>query len=101
MLNSHQRAQLRALANDIDTIVHVGKGGVTENIIKQMNDALEAREIVKGKVLENAMLTSREVAETLAGACGADVVQSIGSKYVLYRRSKTLDKEKRIKLADR
>ncbi len=65
-LTSKQRAQLRGLANDIDTIVQVGKDGIGDNLIKQVNDALEARELIKGRVLENSMLTAREAAEQLA-----------------------------------
>ena len=97
-LTSKQRAQLRALANDIDTIVHIGKDGVGENLIKQANDALEARELIKGKVLENSMLTAREGAEALGRATRSEVVQVIGSKFVLYRESHSKDKDKRIRL---
>lgn len=98
MINSRQRAQLRGLANSIDTIVHVGKDGITDNVVMQVSNALEAREIIKGKVLDNALLSSREVCEELCAKCKAEPVQTIGSKFVLYRESKTLDKEKRIKL---
>ena len=97
-LNSKQRAQLRGLANDIDTIIHIGKDGIGDNLIKQANDALEAREIIKGKVLENSMLSAREGAEELAKATRSEVVQVIGTKFVLYRESHSKDKEKRIKL---
>ena len=97
-LTSKQRAQLRGLANDIDTILHIGKDGIGDNLIKQANDALEARELIKGKVLENSMLTSREGAEELARATRSEVVQVIGTKFVLYRESHSKDKEKRIKL---
>ena len=62
-LTSKQRAQLRGLANSIDTIVQVGKDGIGENLLKQVNDALEARELIKGRVLENSMLSPREAAE--------------------------------------
>ncbi len=85
MLTSKQRAYLRSLANTIDTIVHVGKGGMSEQIIKQSDDALEARELIKGKCLENCPLTPREAAEEIAEKIKADVVQVIGSKFVLYR----------------
>ncbi|MDR0916015.1 MAG: YhbY family RNA-binding protein [Oscillospiraceae bacterium] len=98
MINSRQRAQLRGLAVTADTILHVGKGGVTENIAMQANNALEAREIVKGRVLENAGLTPREVAENLATATKSEIVQTIGSKFVLYRESEMLERDKRIKL---
>ena len=97
-LTSKQRAQLRSLANDIDTILHVGKDGIGDNLIKQADDALEARELIKGKVLENSMLTAREGAEELARATRSDVIQVIGTKFVLYRESHSKDKEKRIKL---
>ena len=97
-LTSKQRAQLRALANDLDTIVHVGKDGVGENLVKQADDALEARELIKGKVLENSPLSPREGAEELARATRSQVVQVIGTKFVLYRETHSRPKEKRIKL---
>lgn len=84
-LTSKQRAQLRGMAANLDTIVHVGKDGIGENLIKQVNDALEARELVKGRVLENSMYTAREAAEELKVAARCEVVQVIGSKFVLYR----------------
>ena len=90
-LTSKQRAQLRGLANSIDTIVQVGKDGIGDNLIKQVNDALEARELIKGRVLENSMLTAREAAEELAQAARAEVVQVIGTKFVLYRKSHRKD----------
>ena len=97
-LNSRQRAQLRGLANSIDTIIHIGKDGIGDNLIKQANDALEARELIKGKVLENSMLTAREGAEELAQATRSHVVQVIGTKFVLYRETHSKEKDKRIKL---
>ncbi len=87
MLTGKQRAQLRKLASDADTILHVGKNGVTESVVTQANEALEAREIVKGRVLDNALLSSREASVLLAESCGAEVVQVIGSKFVLYKRN--------------
>lgn len=98
MINSRQRAQLRGLANSLDTILIVGKGGITENVIIQCRDALEARELIKGKVLENSLLTAREACDALCEACGAEGVQTIGSRFVIYRESLTVPKEKRIKL---
>jgi len=95
MLTSKQRAYLRGIAAGEDTIIHIGKGGITENIIKQASDALLARELIKGKVLENSMLTAREACDALAEACGADSVQTIGSKFVLYKRH---PKEPKIKV---
>lgn len=87
MLTSKQRAYLRGIANSIDTIIHVGKGGMSDEIIKQADDALIAREIIKGKCLENCSLTPREASEIIAEKLSADVVQVIGSKFVLYRRN--------------
>lgn len=97
-LTSKQRAQLRGLANGIDTILHVGKDGLGDNLIKQADDALEARELIKGKVLENSMLTAREAAEDLAKATRSEVVQVIGTKFVLYRQNHNKDKKDRIVL---
>lgn len=97
-LTSKQRAQLRSLATNLDTIVHVGKDGIGDNLIKQVNDALEARELIKGRVLENSLLTAREAAEELAVAARCEVVQVIGSKFVLYRETHSKPKEKRIAL---
>ena len=87
MLTSKQRAFLRGLANKIDTILIVGKGEITDNIIMQADTALTAREIIKGKVLENSTYSSREAADLIADKCSADVVQVIGSKFVLYREN--------------
>ncbi len=87
MLSSKQRAQLRAMASTMDTIVIVGKGGITENVITQVSDALKARELVKGKVLDSSLLSAREACEMLSEACAAEQVQSIGSKFVLYKRN--------------
>ncbi len=92
-LTSKQRAQLRGIANTIDTIVHIGKDGINDNLVKQANDALEAREIIKCKVLENSMLTAREASEELARLTRSESVQVIGTKFVLYRRH--YDKSKR------
>ena len=97
-LTSKQRAQLRGLANTIDTIVHVGKDGLGENLVKQADDALEAREIIKCKVLENSEFTPREAAEALAKATRSEVVQVIGTKFVLYRQSHNKEKKDKIVL---
>ena len=85
-LTSKQRSQLRGLANALDTILHVGKDGITDNVAKQANDALEARELIKGRVLENSMLTAREACEQLAKLTRSEAVQVIGTKFVLYRQ---------------
>ena len=97
-LTSRQRAQLRSLANGIDTILIIGKEGIGDNLVKQVNDALEARELIKGKVLENSPLTPREAAEELAPLTRSEVVQVIGTKFVLYRPSHKKDKKDRIVL---
>lgn len=97
-LTSKQRAQLRGLANSIDTIVHIGKEGIGETLVAQTDSALEARELIKGKVLENSMLTAREGAETLAKATRSEVVQVIGTKFVLYRPSHNKEKKDKIVL---
>lgn len=88
MLNSRQRAQLRGLANSLDTIFQVGKGGINEQMVKQVSDTLEARELIKLRVLETSPVTSREAADYIALNTGADVVQVIGSRFILYKESK-------------
>lgn len=88
MLTSKQRAFLRALAAEEDTILMIGKSGMNENIVAQADGALEVRELLKGKVLENAPITNRIAAEELAAKTGSEVVQVIGRKFVLYRRKK-------------
>ena len=98
MINSKQRARLRAMANPIDTIVQIGKGGITENVVAQVSGALDARELIKGRVLESSGLTAGEALEVLCHECGAEAVQTIGSRFVLYRENKELSKDKRIKI---
>ena len=85
MITSKQRAYLRGLANPIDTILQVGKSGINEMLVKQVDDALTARELIKLRVLENAPLLPREAAVELAEALSAEVVQVIGTRFVLYR----------------
>ena len=98
-LTSKQRAQLRGLANAIDTILQIGKDGIGENLVKQADGALEARELIKGKVLENNLeYDARTAAEELAKATRSEVVQVIGTKFVLYRETHSKPKEKRIQL---
>ncbi len=87
MLTSKQRAYLRSLANSIDTILMVGKGGLSEQIFKSADEAITARELIKGKVLESCELSVREAAEAIADEIKADVVQVIGTKFVLYRKN--------------
>ncbi len=97
-LTSRQRAQLRGLASHLDTILIVGREGIGENLVKQADDALEARELIKGRVLEHSMLTAREAAEALAPRTRSEVVQVIGTKFVLYRQSHKKDRKDRIVL---
>ena len=94
MLTSKERAELRAQSNTLDTTLMVGKGGVTEAVIAEAENQLEARELVKGKVLEGAMMTPREVSDELCAATGADGVAVIGTKFVIYRLSEKLQAER-------
>lgn len=87
MLTSKQRAVLRGMANSMDMIFQVGKGGISDTLVAQTDDALRARELIKLRVLENSGYTAREAAEQLAEQTGSDVVQVIGSRFVLYRRN--------------
>ncbi len=87
MITSKQRAYLRGLANDLPAIMQIGKGGLSENLIKTCSDALEARELIKLHILENSGVAPREIAEELASAMGADLVAVTGKKAVFYRRS--------------
>jgi len=96
-ITSKQRSQLRGLAAAEDTIIIVGKGGINDNLVASCNDALKARELVKGKVLENSMLTAREACDALSEACGAEQVQVIGTKFVLYKRNNANPKIELIK----
>ena len=95
MLNSRQRAQLRAMANSMETILQIGKSGINENTVKQVNDALEARELIKLRILETCPTTVRETADSLANLTSSDVVQVIGSRFILYKQS---ENNKTIKL---
>lgn len=88
MLNSRQRAQLRGMANGYEAILHIGKSGIGDEVIKQANDALTARELIKCRVLETAPHTPREAADILGNKTNSDVVQVIGSIFILYRENK-------------
>lgn len=87
MITGKQRAYLRGLANNLDPIFQVGKNGVEENFLKQVDDALEARELIKIKVLENSGLGAREVSNEICLKLGCEGIQAIGSKIVLYKKS--------------
>lgn len=88
MLTGKQRSYLKGIANRLEPIFQVGKNGITENFIKQVDDALEKREIIKIKVLNNSLLDAKGVASEVAKKTNAEFVQSIGNKFVLYRESK-------------
>ncbi|MCM1507038.1 MAG: ribosome assembly RNA-binding protein YhbY [Ruminococcus flavefaciens] len=87
MLTSKQRAYLRGIASTYETIFQVGKSGVTESMCKDIGEALRKRELIKLRVLENSGYTAREASEEIAKATGSEVVQVIGSKFVLFKRN--------------
>ncbi|MCD7799950.1 MAG: ribosome assembly RNA-binding protein YhbY [Ruminococcus sp.] len=87
MLTSKQRAYLRGIASTYDTIFQIGKGGISENLVQQVDDALRVRELIKLRVLDNCGYTSKEAGELLAEATHSEVVQVIGSRFVLYKRN--------------
>ena len=95
MLTSKQRAELRSAANPLDTKLIIGKGGVSEQVIAEANILLESFELVKCKVLETAFLAPREASDLLCEATGADGVQVVGTKFVIYRKSRKLEKERK------
>lgn len=94
MLTSKERAELRAQANNLETTLMVGKGGVTEGVIAEAENLLTARELVKGKVLEGALMSPREVSDEICAATGADGVAVIGTKFVIYRFSEKCQAER-------
>ena len=94
MLTSKERAELRAQANAIETTLMVGKDGVTENVVAEADRLLTARELVKGKVLESALMSAREVCDEICEATGADGVSCVGSKFVIYRFSEKCQEER-------
>lgn len=95
MITSKQRAYLRSLAANCDTILQIGRDGITERTVESLSEALRARELVKCRVLENSLLSAREACDTLAARCHAEPVQVIGSRFVLYKRN---EKEPKIVL---
>ena len=84
-MTGKQRAQLRAMANTIDTILYIGKDGITDHTVKEAYDALEARELIKGCVQQGAPLTAREALTELCSRTGAEPIQQIGRRFVMYR----------------
>lgn len=94
MITSKQRAYLRGLANGIDPIFQIGKSGITDILISQLADALEARELIKVHILETALLETKSAANEVAKALNAEPVQAIGSKFVLYKQAKNVKNRK-------
>ena len=94
MLTSKERAELRAKANALDTTLMVGKSGITDSLISEADNQLTARELVKGKVLEGALLSPREASDAICEATGADGVSVVGNKFVIYRFSEKLQAER-------
>ncbi len=95
MITSKQRAYLRSLSQSLDTIFQIGKGGITEEMCNQISNALEARELIKLRVLDNSGYTAKEAANEIADFIEAEVVSCVGTRFVLYRES---EKKKRIEL---
>ena len=87
MLTSKERAYLRSLSQSLDTIFQIGKGGITEETVKQISNALEARELIKARVLDNSGYTAKEAANEIAEAIGCEVVSCVGTRFVLYKES--------------
>lgn len=102
MITTKQRAYLRGLANKCEVVLQIGKGGITDQTVKQLNDVLEARELVKIQCLETSFISPRQAAQNLAEICKTEIVQVIGTKFILYRPSRknpqiTLPKQTRNK----
>lgn len=97
MVNGKQRAYLRKLANGIEPVFQIGKGGITDILTEQLSLALDARELIKVHILETALLDTKETCNLLAERLGAVPVQAIGSKFVLYRQS-SKEKNRKIEL---
>lgn len=94
-MTSKERAELRAQANTLDTTLMVGKGGVSDAVVEEAERLLDARELVKGRVLEAALLSAREVCDALCEATGAEGIQVVGSKFVIWRHSEKLAQQKK------
>ena len=95
MITSKQRATLRSMAANLDTIFQIGKGGISEETCRQIANALEARELIKARVLDNSGYTAKEAANEIAAVIDCDVVSCVGTRFVLYKES---TKKKRIEL---
>ena len=97
MMTSKHRAELRSRANTIETTLMIGKGGITDNVILEAERLLDAKELVKGKVLETAMMDPGEASDMICEATGAEGVQVVGTKFVIYRMSAKLEAERQAK----
>ena len=94
MLTSKQRSEFRAQANTLETTLMVGKDGVTEAVVAEADRLLTARELVKGKVLESALMTAREVSDAICESTGADGISCVGNKFVIWRFSEKCQEER-------
>ncbi|MCX7951365.1 MAG: ribosome assembly RNA-binding protein YhbY [Clostridiales bacterium] len=92
MITSKQRSYLRSLANNIEPIVQIGKEGIDERVLNQIDEALEARELIKLTVLKNSLLTAREACDEVCEKLSSEPVQVIGNRFVIYRKSKNKSK---------
>jgi RNA-binding protein len=90
MITSKNRAELRSRANELETTLMIGKDGITDNLVDELDRQLEARELVKGRVLETALMTAREASDELCARLNAEAVSCVGNRFVVYRRSETL-----------
>ena len=97
MITSKQRAALRKMGHDLDTIYQIGKGGMSDELLRGITDALEARELIKCRTLDMCEYSSKEAANLIADAVGADVVSVVGSRFVLYKQS-SKEKNRRIEI---
>ncbi len=88
-MTSKQRAYLRGMANTLDTVLQIGKGGITQPVLRQIDETLEKRELIKVRVLETAMLTAREACNEVCEELGCEGIQAIGTRFVIYRESAT------------
>ncbi len=96
MITTKQRSDLRALANKLETTLMVGKGGVSDQLIAEAINVLESKELVKGKVLETAMMSAREVSDAICEETGAEGIQVVGNRFVIYRKSKKLEAQRKL-----
>ena len=96
-MTTKQRAKLRAMCNELEPVLHIGKDGITDNLVKQCWDALEARELIKVTVQKNAPFTAREACDALCERVHAEPVQTIGNKFSIYRQAR---KDSKIKLEE-